>query len=156
MITLFEHARDNAALYVIVTLVTLPVLIYYRRQCGPALYHFVEWCTYLCCTHVLFGGIVRVAGWYKSETSMVALGLDKPFITPLWDKFWVKELYRPEALFYVELGFAFLLAYVVVVIRPVRMKNRSYNNRPNKKKPKKSVYGDRAVAYRNRQQQTHR
>lgn len=156
MITLFEHARDNVALYVIVALVVLPVSIYYRRQCAPVLYHFVEYCVYVGCMHILFGGIVRVAGWYKTETSMVALGPDKPFITPLWDQFWIKGLYRPEALFYVELGLAFLLAYVVVVIRPVRMKNRSYNNRPNEKKPKKSVYGDRAVAYRNRQQQARR
>ncbi len=122
-----------------------PLLYLFRKQTLPVIYHSVEFVIYCGVVHYVIGGVMRVASWYRSETSFRNTdgSLAKeftPFTTPLNLHFWEKELYNPQWFFYVEVVVAVLLLYVVIFIRPTRFKRNVYKGRTGKpQKTKKTA-----------------
>jgi len=132
--TIIQHIEDNLAMYVIAVALIAPLLYLFRKQTVPVMYHSVEYAIYCGVFHFLFGGLLRVGSWFRSETSFRnmdgSLADDfKPFTTPLNWHFWEKELYQPQAMFYVEVVAALIILYVVVFIRPTRYKRNIYKGR---------------------------
>lgn len=156
MDTIIQHIEQNLAIYVLATAFGAPILYLFRKQTVPVIYHSIEFAIYCGVFHYLFGGLLRVGSWFRSETSFKNMDGSlakefKPFTTPLNWHFWEKELYQPQAVFYVEAVVALLILYVVVVIRPTRYKRNIYRGRVEApKKAKKTTVSPRNAGYSSR------
>ena len=144
MNTVIQHVEQNLTIYVIAVALGAPLLYLFRKQTVPVIYHSMEYAIYCGVFHFILGGLLRVSSWFRSETSFRNTdgSLAKefvPFTTPLNWHFWEKELYQPQAVFYVEAVAALLILYVVIFIRPTRYKRNVYKPRietPQKTKKK--------------------
>lgn len=131
------HVQENMAAYAVVVFFVLPTIWYFRKWTFPFIYHSIEYVIYCTAFHVLFGGILRVFSWYRVETRFKnfdgSLSSDYVELTnPMSTNFWMKELYSPQWLFYVEVAAALGLLYIVVCIRPIRYKNTVHKKRIEK------------------------
>ena len=111
----------------------LPVLVMFRRQIFPVVCYLVELCFYLCAFHLVVHGTVRLARWFKLEsTTYVREKIDTGWQTPLIE-FWKRELYNPGWLFYFELAVAGIILYMMYRLRPFRVqKYKPRGNAPRK------------------------
>ena len=156
MDTIIQHVEQNLAIYAIAVALGAPLLYLFRRQTVPVIYHSIEYAIYCGLFHFFFGGLLRVGSWFRSETSFRNMDGSlaeefKPFTTPLNWHFWEKELYQPQAVFYVEAVAALLILYVVVFIRPTHYKRNIYRGRVEvPKKVKKISPGDAGYTSRMR------
>ncbi len=83
------------------------------------------------------GGFVSAVSWFREETEFKNFRGDldpgwSPYTTPLNLDFWQMQYYNPRWLFWFELFLAVFLLYVVIVIRPTRLKHKAVQS----KKPK--------------------
>ena len=144
--TVIQHVEQNLTIYVLAVVIIAPLLYLFRKQAVPVIYHSIEYAIYCSVFHFFLGGLLRVGSWYRSETSFRntdgSLAKEfKPFTTPLNWHFWEKELYQPQAVFYVEAVAALLILYVVIFIRPTRFRRNVYkrNTETPQKTNKKAV-----------------
>ncbi len=149
MNTVIQHVEQNLAIYVVAVALVAPLVYLFRKQTVPVIYHSMEYAIYCGVFHYFLGGLLRVASWYRSETAFRNTdgSLAKeftPFTTPLNWQFWEKELYHPQAIFYVEAVAAVLILYVVIFIRPTRFKRNVYA--PRTETPKKTKKNVRAAS----------
>ena len=141
MDTVIQHVEQNLAFYLLAVAFSAPLLYVFRKQAVPVIYHSIEYAIYCGVFHFFLGGLLRVGSWYRSETSFKNADGSfakefTPFTTPLNLHFWEKELYQPQAVFYVEVVAAILILYVVIFIRPTRFKRNVY--KPRTETPKKT------------------
>jgi len=85
-----------------------------------------------------FHYLIGVFSWFRDQTEMNALGetgAKVPMTTPL-QEFWLRDAYNPSWLLWVEVGVVVAVLYIVVVIRPVRMKKKNkYQGKDKQKSP---------------------
>ncbi len=147
MDTIVQHIEEHLALYAVAVVFGVPVLYLFRKQTLVVIYHGLEYFIYCGAFHYLFGGAIRLASWFRAETSFKNADGSfakeyVPYTTPLNLHFWEKELYNPQWFIYVEAAAAVLLLYVVTCIRPTRFKrnfHRVGKERPQKTKKTTSV-----------------
>ncbi len=124
-------------LYVAGAALVLPLLYLFRKQTAPVLYHTTEFLVYCIVFHIVTGGIIRVASWFRLETSFKnhdgsTAANYEAFTNPLNFNFWQKELYNPEWFYYFELAAAVGFLYLVIFVRPMRFKKNIYKGRVEK------------------------
>jgi len=134
---ILEHLQANAAAYAIGGVTALIIIVAFYKYVKPVLYHTAEYLLYCTVVHMFLAGFVRAFSWFREETQFKNFKGDldpgwSPYTTPVTNAFWKKEFYNPEWLFWVEVGLAAFLLYVVIVIRPVRLKHKAVLS----KKPK--------------------
>ena len=132
--TISVHVQDHAAAYAVGGVIFLIVTVVFRKFMLPLLYHTAEYLAYCTVAHVLLGGFVRTFSWFREETEFKnfkgeTLSTFKPFTTPLDLNFWQQSLYNPHWLFWFEAVIAAGLLYVVVVIRPTRLRHKTYKSK---------------------------
>lgn len=140
----FEHLRQNLAVYAVVSVCIIPVLYIFRKHTVPVIFHGLEVLIYSVLAHLAFYGMVQFTWWFKSQSAMQLDANAQPYTTPL-TAFWVKDLYSPEALYYVEVGMFFLIIFVVAYFRPLKMgvKNQYKGKQGPPPPKKKSAYNRR-------------
>jgi len=124
MEVLTEHFQSFWKYYAVAGVLLLALIIYFRRWALPLLQYTVEYCIYLGLLHVGLGTIVRVASWFKDQSTMKrARGLVGQSYNPGWEtpwlRFWDRELYSPEWLLYMEIIFALVVLLLMVRIRGI-------------------------------------
>jgi len=144
--------NDPLFVGVIAAAIFLPIILITRKYSLPAILYVVEYTAYCVVAHLTVGGLTRTFSWFKSQTTFEALddtGMEDRlgYTTPFNLDFWQKELYNPEWLFWLELGIAVALLYVVVMMRPLKFGGK--NNRQRRLAKKKRVE-QKHKAYANR------
>lgn len=134
---ILDHLQTNAAAYAIGGVTALIILVAFYKYVKPVLYHTAEYLLYCSAVHLFLAGFVRAFSWFREETQFKNFKGDLdpdwiPYTTPVTNAFWKIEFYNPQWLFWVEVGLAAFLLYVVIVIRPVRLKHKAVQS----KKPK--------------------
>lgn len=142
-----EHLREHMAVYIASGVIILPLLYAFREYTGPVLFHGLETAIYLTVFHVGFHYLISVFSWFRDQTEMNALGETgaKAAMTTPMQEFWLREAYSPSWLFWVEIAVVLLVLYIVVIIRPVRMKKK--NKYEGKDKQKTSKHDRRKREY---------
>lgn len=149
MESVLEHLREHMVLYAVTGVIGLPLLYLFRQYTGPILFHGLETAIYLTVFHVGFHYLISVFSWFRDQTEMDALGetgKQAAFSTPL-QEFWVRDAYSPSWLFWAEVGVVVLVLYVVIVIRPVRMKKKNKYQGKESEKKKRSRFDRRKKEY---------
>lgn len=129
------HVQEYGFVYFGVALVSIPLIVVFRKYTLPFIYHTVEYALYCSVAHFFIGGLTRAFSWFRGQTTFKSFDDSEPvasFTTPLTNGFWQKDLYTPEWLFWFEIGVAVLLLYVVVIVRPVKFKQKPYKSRKPK------------------------
>jgi len=129
MNTLIANIQSNAAMYAVGAVAALVITLVFRKWVLPFLYHTAEYIAYCTVAHFLLGGFVRAFSWFRGETEFKNFKGDldpawAPYTTPLDLNFWQMNLYNPQWLFWLEAIMAAGLLYVVIVIRPTRLKHK--------------------------------
>jgi hypothetical protein len=132
-----EQIQQNGAIIAVVALVGIPLIYTFRKYTYPAIFHTAEYSIYFAVVHLIVAGLTRAGAYFALETKFKNYnGTIKDtyveYTTP-WVQFWDKTLYAPQGLFYFECVMALILLYVVIFIRPMRIKS---NNAYKKKKDK--------------------
>lgn len=122
-------------------IVVLPIVLLTRKHSLPIIMYVVEYVAYCAIAHFLVGGVTRGFSWFKSQTTFEALddtGMDDRlgYTTPFSMDFWNRELYNPQWIFWLEVGIAVALLYVVIFMRPLKFSGR--NNRERRLARKKA------------------
>ena len=125
-----EHVQAHQSIYVVAGVLfvaLLPLLYLTRRWTGPVILYTVETIAYLYGMHLAVGVVTRVAAWFKDSSAM-----DRAFsrqhekiewVTP-WLRFWEKEVYYPQGIFWTEVVFAVLIIFAVWRYRPLRVRRK--------------------------------
>lgn len=134
---ILEHIQANAAAYAIGGVTALIIIVAFYKYVKPVLYHTLEYVMYCTVVHLFLAGFVRAFSWFREETEFKnfkgVLDPDwEPYTTPVTEAFWKMEFYNPQWLFWLEVALAAFLLYIVIVIRPIRLKHKAVQN----KKPK--------------------
>lgn len=145
---LLDHVEAHAVYYIVGAVVLLPLLYFTKRYSIPLILYAVEISIYLTVIHVVVHYIVAFLRWFKeqSEADPIKAGLvTYDWGTPM-SKFWVREEYHPEFLFYMEVVFAVLILAAVLRFRPMKVQNvrksRYFNSEAKEKKKKLPGYRD--------------
>jgi hypothetical protein len=109
--------QDKWMAYVAVILCSAPLLYIFRRRVVPIVWYTGEMVAYMAIFHLLLHGIVRLARWFKLESTFMTDKVDVGWDTPLFT-FWDRGVYKPTWLFYFELVAAILIVVGVVRLRP--------------------------------------
>ena len=141
MDSLLTDIQANLRAYGLILACVLPFLFLFRRQVMPVLFYGGEMIVYCAVFHVVFHGIVRFFKWFRDESTFHNVdtsGAQIPqtdFHTPL-TRFWDRELYMPDFLFWVEMVAFALIIYCVFKYRPINYKKNNYHGKePLAKKP---------------------
>lgn len=134
-----QHFQENLKYYIVIAVVVLPPLLYFRRYSLPFIAYVIEYCVYCVIMHVGMHVITYAGAWFKDQTTMKrARGLAdqdyNPGWTTPWFEFWKRELYEPRWIFYVEIAFVVLIAILMWRYRPLRTqrkKPKPYGNKKN-------------------------
>lgn len=113
--------QGNMTVVILVVVAAIPFCYVYRQYTYPFFFHVFEAIIYASIVHALLSGLVRLAAWFKENSSF-----DKETVTwttPLFEP-WNREGYDPGGLFWVTVVAWIAIAYIIIVIRPVGTKNR--------------------------------
>ena len=134
-----EHLREFYRVYVFVAVITVPIVIVFRRYTVPAIAYAFELCVYAAIVHGLFHATLRLAAWFKDQSSMkrafgdVAPGAEDPgWTTPLLE-FWKRGEYSPEWILYVEAVLLVGVIYLIWRYKPLRPQKKGRKPPPAKK-----------------------
>lgn len=126
MDTIIAHFQEWYTAYAVGAVIAAPIIYLTRRYSLPAILFTIESIIYFAIMHVLIGTIVRVAAWFKANSSMAVVkdrtGGSVDWVTP-WVEFWDKEQYNPQWIIYMEGVFAVVIVYLVLKYRPLRVHN---------------------------------
>ena len=126
---ILQHFQEFYRYYILAVVILAPPTIIFRRYTFPAIQYAVEFVIYLGLMHVGVGTVVRVAGWFKDQSTMKrARGLANASYDPGWTtpyvEFWRRELYTPKGLIYLEIVFAIIILVLMVRIRGIGVQKR--------------------------------
>ena len=119
--------QNNLALIAIILVAALPFCYIYRQYTYPFFFHVAEGIIYASFVHAILSGLVRLAAWFKEASSF-----DREMVqwtTPLFAP-WNREGYNPSWVFWLTIVSWVLIAYIIIVIRPVGTKNK-YRRAPD-------------------------
>lgn len=118
---IITFVTENVSLTIVAVILFVPLAVIYQTKVAPVIFHTIEYFLYLTLAHYMIYAMVQVVAWYKSQTPDINDAGATPFNTPrgiISQNFLDKSLYNPTGLLYFELGVAFFLLYIVVVVRP--------------------------------------
>lgn len=125
-----EHLREHHKLYAVIVLLSVPLTVFFRRYSVPAILYAIEFVMYAVLMHAVLGGTVRLAAWFRAESTMER-ALDSAASHPGWTtpfaRFYDRALYNPPWLFYLEVAALVIIVILMFKYRPLR---------PQKKKAK--------------------
>ncbi len=117
---------ENWVAYVAIAVCVLPLLYLARKWVAPILLYALEFVAYVVSMHGVIWCLLRAAGWFKANTAMNALDLER--VNPGWNSpwwgFWERERYNPQWVFYAEVVSLFLIAYLMYQFRPMSVQQR--------------------------------
>ena len=156
MEALTEHLTEHYGTYIVAGAVVLPIIIIFRRWAIPFIQFIVEFIVYSSVMHVIIYAIVRLAAWFKDQSSMKrAFGPAGQTDHPGWEtpllEFWNREAYIPGWVLYLEVAFAlaiFVLMWRLRPMTPQKVKKKP----PPKKKPSGRYTFDRDKAAKYKKQ----
>lgn len=111
------HLQERWIAYVAILLCSSPLLYVFRKQVVPVVWYSCEMAIYMAMFHLLLHAVVRVARWFKLESTFMTDKVDTGWTTPIFT-FWDRGVYNPQWLFYFELVVAILIVAGVVKYRP--------------------------------------
>ncbi len=134
MEAVMAHLHEHYAYYLVAAIILLPPLIIFRRWTVPGIQYTVEYVIYLALAHGALWVIVRVAAWFKDQSTMKrARGLDSESYNPGWEtpwlEFWNKDLYTPHWLMYFEIAVAVILFGFMLKYRGIGTQRRKGRRR---------------------------
>jgi len=129
---LMDHLRERWMAYAAILACSGPLLYIFRRQVIPVVWYAAEIAIYLGLFHLLTYGVVRVAAWFKYESTFMHEKLNPNWRTPLI-AIWDREVYNPSWLFYFELAAAILILVGVFRYRPFRIQTVTHRTAPLRK-----------------------
>ena len=146
--SIVHHIQDHAAVFAVGGVLFLILTIVFRKFMLPLLYHTGEYILYCTVAHTFLAGFVRAFSWFREETEFKnfkgeTVSTFKPYTTPMNLNFWQHSLYNPTWLFWFEAVIAAGLLYIVIVIRPTRMRHNTYKS---KKPAPGAISGSKAYA----------
>jgi nitrate reductase NapE component len=118
------HIQDNWIAYAILVVCLVPVLYVFRDYTRPLIFHSFEVAIYMAIFHVVFHGGVRMAAWFRYESSFDK-SITVDWTTPLIVGFWRQELYNPLWLYWAELAVLGLFIFIVWRFRPMKLGDRN-------------------------------
>lgn len=124
-----DHFTEYYVTYIALLACVLPILYLTKAYSIPAMMYALELAIYFALMHVVVWGIVRVAFWFRQESTMRALSEDGPDPSEAWRtpllEFWQTEAYNPSWLLYVEAAFAIIILYLVIRYRPMKVQYKT-------------------------------
>jgi hypothetical protein len=126
MDAIIAHFQEWYIAYIVGAIIALPIIYVTRRYSVGIIMFSIESFIYFMLVHFFIGTIVRVAAWFKANSSMAVVkdraGEYVDWVTP-WIEFWDKEQYNPQWLIYLEAFIAAGIVYLVLKYRPLRVHN---------------------------------
>ena len=125
-----EHLKGYAFLYVLAAIGLIPLFFVTRKWTVPFILYTIEVLIYLALMHLAVYVFVGVTRWFRESSSMKALRPEdgRPVDTPEWGtpllQFWDKALYDPQWIIWVEVVFAFILVFLVLRYRPMKVQGK--------------------------------
>jgi hypothetical protein len=140
MEVLTQHLQEHWRAYLFAAIIIIPLLIVFRRWAIPALQYGVELAIYLAVMHVLVGGVVVLAAWFKDQSTMKrARDLAEQNYNPGWTtpfvKFWDYGAYNPQWILYLQVILAIGIIFLMWKYRPMQLQKRKKKPAPPKKRP---------------------
>ncbi len=122
------HLQQHAMAYGAGAVVVLILVYLTRRWSRSIIFYADELSIYLGVMHALVGGIVRLAAWFKDQSSMKRAFDLKDLAPPDWTTplltFWDTQGYKPFWILYVEITFALVILYLMYRFRPIRIQRK--------------------------------
>jgi hypothetical protein len=130
MEAVLEHLKEYTVGYSILVVCLIPALFFTRKWSLPLILFTIETGIYLCIVHIVTHYIVAMTKWFKINSSMKALREDgTPVDAPTWEtplmEFWMKELYDPKWMVWVEAVLAVVIIFLVFRYRPLKVQHKS-------------------------------
>lgn len=116
-----EHIQQNMNAYIGGGVVALIIIVIFRRIMVPVVLKALEVSVYFAAMHLAVSTAIRALNWFQIASSEMANDPGPGWTTPRVE-FWNKELYNPEWLIYMELGFCAVILVVVYFFRPLYIK----------------------------------
>lgn len=133
MQAIIEAIQNNLLVVGAIVIVFVPIAYIYRQYTWPIFFHLFEAIVYATSVQLILGGFVRGFKWFKESSSFNNEIV--PWSTPLLQP-WAIDAYNPRWLFYFTVACWIAIAYIIIVIRPVGVKNRyKHTAKPTSKKP---------------------
>lgn len=103
--------------------VAIVVIAVTRKYSVPILAWVAEYVVYCGLFHAFLGGVVRFFAWFRDNTQMEWREEYKEVTTwqTPWTAFWNRQLYEPQWLFWVEVGFAVLILAAMIRYKPMKV-----------------------------------
>lgn len=138
-----ELVQNNGFVILLVVLAALPFCYIYRQYTYPFFFHVAEGVIYASVVHAVLSGLVRLAAWFKEASSFDRAAVN--WTTPLFAP-WDRSAYEPQWVFWLTISAWVLIAYIIIVIRPVGTKNK-YRRAPETGKKAAAGTTPRGSAY---------
>lgn len=142
MEAVIQHVQQHMAGYIALSVCIVPLLYVFREITKPVFFYTFEIILYAAGFHLVFGGLVRFFGWFRDASSFEHVNtggvVSQVALSTPMKEFWVKELYSPITLYYVECAALAIIIFIVVYFRPLGwgQKNK-YVGADGKPAPKK-------------------
>ena len=135
MEAVMQHVQERWQAYAVAAACILPLVVIFRRQVLPVLWYAFEICFYIATFHVVWFGMVRLARWFKFESSTYVTEKEDPGWTTSLLEFWDRSQYKPAWLFYFEVVVVVLILYGVWRFRPFKIQKL----KPRSASPRKGM-----------------
>ena len=128
MDVVIAHFKEFYIYYIFGLLLLLPFIFLTRKWSLPVILYAIEVAIYWGLMHVSVFVIVKVAAWFKDQSSMKRAFSEKTFESPDWNtpivNFWERESYSPHWLFWVEVTLAVIVLLLVLRYRPMKVQHK--------------------------------
>jgi len=122
---ILDHLREHYRLYLGIGIPLLVVLVVSRKYSVPVILFAAEFAIYSAAVHVMVGCVVRLAAWFKDQSTMkrahdiVGENLNPGWQTP-WLRFYDRSDYDPQWLFFFELVVVIGILVMMWRLKPIR------------------------------------
>jgi hypothetical protein len=125
---ILQHLQTHLVVYLVLLACLAPIVYFTRRWSVPLVLYVIEFVIYIVCMHLFVYGVVAFCSWYKQESTFRVLAdgtrtSDADWGTPLFEV-WMRELYKPEWLLYVEVGFLVAIVVGMYRYRPLQVQQQ--------------------------------
>lgn len=124
-----EHIQHYMAYYVVGTPAMAVAVFFTRRYSLPLILYVVEFTAYVSLLHSAVHIFVRLATWFRNNSSMKAvspdgLPADAVHWTTPWPRFWEMEQYAPSWIVWIEVLLVVIILGVMIRYRPMKIQRK--------------------------------
>ena len=122
-----DHFSAYYVTYLSLLACIIPILYLTKGYSLPLIQYLIELAIYSSIMHLFIGGVVRVAFWFREESTVRSFNAGErpdPWTTP-WIEFWDTEAYQPYWILYLEIALVLIIFGLVLRYRPMKIQYKT-------------------------------